>query len=298
MLKRFNPDVIHCHKSNAHLMGFLVKGFAKLPIIVRSCYDPGGLPRGLRAGMLYRFGTDGLVVISEKSKKLALAKNGFPSHAVKVVEPGIDLDRFSPARRIPVDEGEFGLGQGSFVIGIVTRIRANRRLDIVFRALQTLAPSYPQMRILLVGRGREGALEKVVEVPTREMGIFEKVAIAGYCGGDRLVAAYRAMDVLVYPTPGSDKSCRTVREAMAAGVPVIAPRIGFLPDLIDDRITGRIMDSSQESLVQILSELMQDNAELHAMGRRSLETSNRRFAPEMQAEKTLTFYENILKRWQ
>ena len=296
LLKRFKPDVIHCHKRNALMMGLFIRGMSKLPVIVYSSYDPEGPSQGKRMRLLFTLGTDGMVVISEKSRRLVVSKNGFSADVVQVAEPGIDLERFSPRRKISEQIGRFGLDPDAFVVGVVTRIRESRRLDIVLKALHTLAPSHSHLQILLVGRGREGAVESVVEKPAQEMGIFDKVFMPGYCDGDRLVAAYRAMDVLVYPIPGSDKTCRTVREAMASGVPVIAPRIGFLPELIDDRITGRLMNSSRESLVQILRELMQDKTRLREMGRRSLETAIQRFSPKLQAEKTFTFYDRILKR--
>jgi glycosyltransferase involved in cell wall biosynthesis len=149
--------------------------------------------------------------------------------------------------------------------------------------------------MLLVGRGREGAVEKVVEKPAREMKIYDRIVMPGYCKGDRLVAAYRAMDVLVYPIPGSDQSCRTVREAMAAGVPVIATKIGFLPELIDDRVTGRLMAFSWESLADILKELVSDEKKLVDMGCRALDCATRRFAPDLQARKTLDFYQRLLE---
>ena len=149
--------------------------------------------------------------------------------------------------------------------------------------------------MLLVGRGRKGAVEKVVEKPAREMDILDRIVMAGYCEDDRLVAAYRAMDVLVYASPGSDKSCRTVREAMAAGLPVIAPGIGFLPELIEDHVSGRLMDLSWESLAKILEELIDDKVKLREMGRRSLETSIQRFSLMLQAERTLDFYQKLLK---
>jgi glycosyltransferase involved in cell wall biosynthesis len=103
------------------------------------------------------------------------------------------------------------------------------------------------------------------------------------------------MDVLVYASPGSDKSCRTVREAMAAGIPVIAPAIGFLPELIEDHVTGRLMDVSGENLAIILEELIREDIKLHDMGRRSIKTAILRFSPMLQAEKTLNFYHKLLK---
>ncbi|MEJ2167018.1 MAG: glycosyltransferase family 4 protein [Desulfobacterales bacterium] len=260
LLKRFKPSVIHCHKSNAHLMAVLSRGTARLPVIVRSSYDPEDSCRDKMDRLLYKFGTDGIVVLNEKSRKAAIAQHRFSPERVQVAEPGIDLARFSPGRAIAAGRGFSGLKADAFVVGIVTRIRDSRRLDILLKALAALAPTHPQLQMLLVGRGREGAVEKVVEKPSREMKIYDRIVMPGYCTGDRLVAAYRAMDVLVYPTPGSDQSCRTVREAMAAGVPVIAPEIGFLPELMEDHITGRLMAFSWESLADILKELVQDGA--------------------------------------
>ncbi len=295
MLKHFKPDVIHCHKRNAHLMGFLSRGIPKPPVIVRSCYDSEGPQHDLRSWLLYKFGTEGLVVINEKSKQAALARNLLSSDTVQVIEPGIDLNRFSPQRKISVDQHSFGLKSDAFVVGVVSRIRDSRRLDITLKAIQKLAKAYPHLQMLLVGRGREGAVEIVVEKPAREMAILDRIVMAGYCDEDRLVAAYRAMDVLVYASSGSDQSCRTVREAMAAGIPVIAPAIGFLPELIEDHVTGRLMDVSGENLAKILEELIRDEAKLHEMGRRSIKTSVLRFSPKLQAERTLNFYQKLLK---
>ena len=295
ILKRFQPDVIHCHNSNAHLMGFLSRGFSKPPAIVRSCYDPDGLPQDLRSRLLLKFGTEGMVVINEKSRQLAIARNGLSPDALQVIEPGIDLDRFSPQRKISEDPQRFGLKPAAFVIGVVSRIREARRLDIALNAIQALAGAHPQLQLLLVGRGRDGAVERVVESPAREMGILDRVVLAGYCDGDRLVAAYRTMDVLVYPSPGSDKSCRTVREAMAAGLPVIAPGTGFLPELIENHVSGRLMDPSGENLANIIEELIQDPKTLGDLAHRALETANRRFSSMLQAERTLDFYQKLLK---
>jgi len=295
ILQQFQPDVIHCHKSNAHLLGFMRRGISKPPLIVRSCYDPAGPRYDMRSRFLHRFGTEGMVVINDRSKQTILARNGFAPETVQVIEPGIDLDRFCPQRKIAEDRQNFGVKADSFVVGVVSRIRDSRRLDISLQAIAALAAGFPQLQLLLVGRGREGAVERVVEAPARELGILDRIVMAGYCDGDRLVAAYRAMDVLVYANPGSDKSCRTVREAMAAGIPVIAPGTGFLPELIEDQVTGRLMALSWESLAQILEELIQDDGKVREMGDRSLETALQRFSPMLQAERTLEFYRKLLK---
>ena len=287
------PDIIHCHLQNAHLLAGMAKKKTNSTAIVRSFYSPEGPRKGLRASFLNKFYTDGLVVISKRAKDKVVGKWGFAPEAVELAEPGIDLGRFSPKREIPADGNSFGLDDGSFVVGVVSRIRKSRRLDVPLKAVAKIAGEFPQLRLMVVGRGRGLAVKHIVEDPAARLGISHRVVIGGYCYHDRLVAAYRAMDVLVYPVPGTDKSCRTVREAMASAIPVVAPRIGFLPELVDDGVNGRLMQSSRD-LGPILANLMQNRAKLDEMSQNARRIAERRFDPTLQAKKTLSFYDRIL----
>ncbi len=288
------PNVIHCHMSNAHLMASMGSGRSNAPLVVRNCYDPYGPKSDLRSIFLFRRCTDGLIVISQTAKENAMRRYGFSLTAVQVAEPGIDLTRFSSERKISGSREDFGLKKNDFVVGVVSRIRESRRIDIPLTAVRILGGHCPHLRLLLVGRGRPGAVEKVVRQPAMEMEIADRVILAGYCRYDRLVAAYRAMDVLVYTMPGTDKSCRTVREAMASGVPVIASRIGFLPELIEDGMNSRLMDLSPKDLADILLGLMRDRKKLDTMARRASETAQQRFSTALQAERTLSLYRRLL----
>jgi glycosyltransferase involved in cell wall biosynthesis len=274
----FRPNVIHCHMSNAHLMASMSSGRFKHkpPLVVRNCYDPYGPKSDLRSILLFRRCTDGLIVISQAAKENAMRRYGFSLTAVQVTEPGIDLTHFSSERKISGSREDFGLKKNDFVVGVVSRIRESRRIDIPLTALRILGGHCPHLRLLL------------------EMGVADRVSLAGYCRYDRLVAAYRAMDVLVYPMPGTDKSCRTVREAMASGVPVIASRIGFLPELIEDGVNSCLMDLSPKNLADILLGLMRDRKKLDTMARRASETAQQRFSTALQAERTLSLYRRLL----
>lgn len=294
LMKDFVPDIIHCHMPNAHLIAGIVKKRTNSTAIVRSCYNPEGPQKGLRAKFLYKFYTDGLVVISKKAKDTAVGEWGFSNETVELAEPGIDIHRFSPKKEIPADCKGFGLDGGSFVVGVVSRIRKSRRLDVPLEAVSKLSKEFPQLRLLVVGRGSGPAVKEVVEDPAARIGIADRIVLAGYCRDDRLVAAYRAMDVLVYSVPGTDKSCRTVREAMASAVPVIASRIGFLPELVHDGVNGRLMELSPQDLASILSDLIKNRGKLHEMSRNALRTAERRFDPVLQAKKILSFYDKIL----
>jgi glycosyltransferase involved in cell wall biosynthesis len=294
LIDDFKPDIVHSHMKNAHFLGLLAMGKSKPFISVKSCYDPEGPGNDIRSRILNKHFTDGLVVISKTARQKAIETCRFLSKAILVAEPGIDLGRFSPDRKIPEKRKDFGLTKENFVVGVVSRIRPSRRIDIALTAIASLAAQFPQLRFFLVGRGNRKNYKEVVEKPLKEMGITDKVILPGYCRDDRLVAAYQSMDVLVYPIPGTDKTCRTVREAMASGVPVIAPEIGFLKELIEDGVNGKFMDLSSESLANILSKLIEDNSQLEMMAHNALETAKQRFSMILQAEQTLLFYEKLL----
>lgn len=292
----FQWDIIHAHMPNAHLTAaFLNKGCHKTKI-VRQYYNPECLRTDARSRKLLRRHTNGAIVVSARMWGLVALEGVLPPDYICVAPPGIDLERFRPERVLDVPADlNFGLTSNNFVIGMITRIRAARRLDIVLKALAEIKGQYPHVRLLLVGRGSEGALEDVVLKPAAAMGLSDKIIVAGYCRNDELVQALRLMNVLAYPTAGTDKTCRTVREAMAAGVMPIAPETALLPEIITNNDTGVFMRKDGADLAQILTQLICEPKRVKDMGRNAYEYASKKFALKTQAETTLDFYEHLLK---
>jgi glycosyltransferase involved in cell wall biosynthesis len=294
-IKGFEPHVIHFHMQNAHLMGTFCA--TRLPILrVRSCYDPSGPKTDLRSRLLYNRHTDGLIIISKQAKIKATHTYNFNENKVLIAEPGVDLGRFSPDRKVNLSRKDLGLNENAFVIGMVTRIRESRRIDIALEATKILAKRFSQIQLFIVGRGRKGAVDAVVVEPSKVIGVHDRVILPGYCDGDRLVAAYQSMDILVYPMPGTDQTCRTVREALASGVPVIAPKIGFLKELLEDGENGYFIDLSAESLARALSNVIKNHKILEHMAQHAVTEANKRFSTHHQAEKVLAFYDRLFSQ--
>lgn len=293
----FNWDVIHAHMPNAHLTAaFLNRGSLKTKI-VRGYYNPDFLRNDARSRKLLNRATDGAVVVSSKMARILEETGPLTADKICLAPPGIDLERFSPGRTLNVAQGlNFGLTADNFVLGMITRIRAARRLDIVLKALADISKDYPHVRLLLVGRGSEGALEDVVLKPAAEMGISDKVIVAGYCRDDALVQALRCMNTLVYPTAGTDKTCRTVREAMAAQTCVIAPKTAILPDIIHDNFNGLFMQQQGDDLGAILTNLIQHPERTKEIAKNAYDFAQKSFALSVQAAKTLNLYGHIISK--
>jgi len=283
-------DVVHCHMPNAlTLVCMAVATMPNRPLVVASCYDPDGYEWPLRFRLLCRRHTDGMIVIAPETVARVARQCGLTEQRIAVIEPGIDVDRFADRKDIGRLE-DLSIAPGAFVIGTVTSVGRRRRLDLLLGALSQLAPRYPQLCLLLVGRGK---LNQFVFRPAAEMGILDRVIIAGYCRDDRLVAAYHTMDLFAYTYPGTDKSCRAVREAMACGLPVVAVNVGFLPHLIEDGKTGFLSDLSVNGLAAALERALAARNHLAAFGAAAAAAARQRFSWKTHAERVLQFYEHL-----
>lgn len=285
-------EVVHAHMENAHLLGaFAARGRTPHPLVIRSSYEPAGPETGWRSRLLHRRYTDGLVLISEGARRASAERFGFPGDRMAVIEPGIDLAFFHPQRTLENGgRASFGLEDGHFVLGVLSRLRSDRLVDLIIRAARPVALRHPHFRLLICGHGEgEPALRRM----TRELNAKSWVTFAGYCRGDRLPAAFRTMDALAYPAPGTDQSCRTVREAMASGTPVLAARTGFLTELVSEGKTGFLLDLEEAPWTAAVERLCADPALLAPLRTACLATAQRRFSLQLQAERTLAFYQSL-----
>jgi len=284
-------DILHAHMANAHLMAALARPREATARVVLHSYEAEGPPRGARASWLLKRHTHGVILLSARARDKLVERFGFPGERSAVIEPGIEVDFFHPDRRLSGAAAAFSGGAGDWVFGMVTRIRSDRRVDLALRILRRLAADYPGLRFLLVGRGEQ--LDEIRGLAVK-LGVHDRVIYAGYCRGDMLVAAYRCMRALFYPVPGTDQSCRTAREAMAAGVPVIASSLGFLPDLVTHGRTGFVGQLSEEYMANALRRLLDSEPLRRQMRENCLQEAATRFPLALQARRTVEFYQALL----
>ncbi len=287
----FKPDVVHCHLPNAHfLASCAIRGMHHhRPILVRTFYEPQGPQWPLRYWLLSRPPTDGIILMNEDLRKKVKGKFKRHPWRTEVWIPGIDIAEFTRQDLGRLEH--ITLPEDAFVLGMVTAIGARRRLDLALAAVAHCAKQYPNLYLMICGRGK---IDTFVHEPARKLGIEDRVILAGYCRNDDLVRAYHTMDALIYPRHGTDESCRTIREAMAAGVPVIAGDTGAAKSLIQHARTGYVTALSEESMTAGLrSMLTLSQQEKQQMRKAAAAEAENRFCRIKQAEKTIVFYEQL-----
>jgi glycosyltransferase involved in cell wall biosynthesis len=292
-LAEIRPDLLHCHTLNDHLVAARATRLAgaSLPI-VRSLYD-GAVPRKSRRNRLaLTRRTAMLLSASERVRRDTTERFGVPEDRTRTVEGAVDLARFDPRRPLPDLRVEFGIEPQDFVLGIVARMQPRRRFDVFFDALDRASVDVPRLRVLMVGRGTH--MEKVAVERARRSLLGQRIVFTGYRSGDEYVATLRALHAKVFLWPGSDGSCRAVREAMAMGVPVLAARVGMLDEIVTDGEDGILLPHDPEALAHAVRRLALGLAERDEMAAGALATAKARFDLVRQAEHVEGAYRAVL----
>jgi glycosyltransferase involved in cell wall biosynthesis len=255
-------DIVHCHLDNAHRIAIAPARTCGVPLI-RSSYE--GL--GFLKSRLQRRLAQNCAFLIEPSQ-IALEHDaktfGLDRKKVCVIPGAVDTDRFDPKRPLPDGRKRLNIPAGAFVVGIVARMQRHRHFEELFAAAKLLCDKFPDVHIIVVGRGTHQ--ETVGIQPVEKLGLKNRVHFTGYVDGDDYVGMLKALDVKVFLVPGSDGTCRAVREAMAMGKPIVAARRGMLPEIVEDGVSGFIVDGSTPTLFHALDRLKSDRMLLSRFG--------------------------------
>jgi glycosyltransferase involved in cell wall biosynthesis len=291
LLRELRPDVVHTHQAGALLYAGPAARGAGVPAVVHTEHGKH-YPGHLRTRVIGRLSggfASRYFCVSQEIAATAVAHHIVPSRKVHVVPNGIDTARF--ARRDGRDEARraVGLPAGATIIGTVGRLSEIKRQDLLIRAFARAA--IPGALLLLVG---DGPMMDSLRGLASGLGLGESVRFAGY--QDEPERYVRAMDVFAL-TSRSEGMPLAVLEAWAAGVPVVASRVGGLPEMIDDGRTGLLFEPDDEAaLASVLAALGGDPERCRRVGEAGLERVRSRFDVRVMAETYERHYREILSR--
>lgn len=187
---------------------------------------------------------------------------------------------------------ELGIRENESVILSVGRLSYEKgHADLVrAAALLAKAPAVPPFRVVIVGDGPErGALSAVAD----ELGIADRVLMAGF---QRDTRPYYALANLVSVPSHSEGSPNVVLEAMAAGLPIVACRVGGVPEILDEGRTGMMVPMKRpEAMAQVLHRLLTDTELRSHLGKAAKAQASSAHTPEAYRRSLVTFYQDTLQ---
>jgi glycosyltransferase involved in cell wall biosynthesis len=226
-------DLVHCHMPADHLIAALALRRSPLAII-RSYYDAQP-PEGWRARVALRRTGAILVATDAVARRF---ESAFPLLAprLSIVEPPLDCARFATAGRDESLRRSWNASAADFVVGVVARMQTHRLFPELIEGFTRAAGSDPQLRLVVLGRGTHA--DEVARGPARVSAAADRIFFPGYVAPEVYPNYLPCFDALLFLVPGSDGTCRALREALASGVPALVSRRGLLPELITEGVDG------------------------------------------------------------
>ena len=299
LLRRQRPMILHTHTSKAGLLGRVAGRLSGVPIIVHTFHglvlkDHYGRVKtnGVRAveRCLARF-SDCLIVVNEQDKKDLIACRVASADKIEVIPLGLELKHFIDNRNPRgVLHRELGLDSDCKLLGIVGRIAPIKNHRLFFDAMARVLEEYATAHLVVVG---DGDLRPEMERYVREAGIANKVSFLGW--RHDLPQLYTDLDVVVISSKNEGTPVTAI-EAMAAGRPVVATRVGGLPDVISDGETGYLVaPGSVEQLASAVKRVLQDSETTDRLRLRARESVKHKFAVERLATDMDLLYRRLLR---
>jgi len=287
LVREARVDLIHAHHSHDHWLAVLARGSAA---VIRTFHNAGAVRRGWPVSSLYRQ-TDGAIAVSREIRERC-RQAGIPAERLWLIGGMVDLRRFTPDADGLAIRREFGLGSGP-VVGSVARLALNRGHELLIRGFAQLLGQFPEARLLLVGKGE---MLSALQAFVGRLDLSKQIIFTGYRDHD-LPQVLAAMDCFALMGAGSDESCRAALEAMAAGRPVVARRVGALPETVVDGETGILLAEDEPAAVaRALGEVLGDPERARRMGKEGRRRAEAEFSPEHHVKQVEQVYQAVLQR--
>ncbi len=288
LIDRVGADVVNAHSDHDHLVcGRAIAASKKKPVLVRTDHKRHSIPKGLGSRFLINRYTDGIITFSKMGLETISRNFDFPKDRIFVTDPALDLKEWAAGDPVLDMRQKFKIQKDALVVGMVARFQKYRKTDVVISAFSRVVKRYPDVILLLLGRSSQ--MEESVFRPIRKKGIEKNVITPGYIRRDYR-DALMSMDIFLFMMPGSDGTARALREAMALGLPVIAAKVGMVPELFEDGVAGLLVEANEVAIEAAITKLIEDKELRRKMGGEAKRTALSRFDLNKQAGEIEKFY--------
>lgn len=279
----------HLHTGRAAWLGSLAAGRADCPVVVTRRMDRK-VKRGFRTWYAYRRTARAVVAISPAVRQ-CLLDGGVPDARIEVVWEALDDARIRPTKDRATMRRELGLADETFTLLVLAVLTKRKGVDVLLRALHRLrsAASPARLQLLVGGDGEELAN---LQALARELSLDDRVRFLGRRkdAGDLLLAS----DAFVLPSRAEGLGVAAL-EALGAGRPVIASRVGGLGEMVVDGQCGLLVPAEDDAaLAAAIARLEGDRAFAKRLGEGGPVRLDQGFRLSQLVERHLAIYRRAL----
>jgi glycosyltransferase involved in cell wall biosynthesis len=277
-------DVLQAHLPNAHVLAGLAGRLTNRPVLATI----HGRAVSTLDIEVQKLAGSHLAVVCRQSYFQALGVGIDPRH-VHFVPNGVDSERFRPLRvRDGALRTRFGIAPETPLIGFIGRLSPEKGPDLFLRMAVSVRAQCPTAEFILVG---DGAMFGQLQTFARRFGIGDAVHFAD--SQSDMPAVFHELD-LVVSSSLSEAMPLAVMEAMASGLPVVACKVGGIPDLVAHGLTGWLADKGDyETLAAHVVDLLENDAVRLAAGAAARERAVARMGLDRGNETTIRLFSQL-----
>lgn len=241
--------------------GRLAAWRARVPVIASALHSTGW-PDGIgRLNRLLTPITDAFIGVAAPHGRHLVEVEGFPTAKVHVIPNGVDTDRFRPQPPDATLRTTLGLGPTDRAVVIVAALRPEKNHEMLLEAIARVRQTRPEVKLLVVGEGPERAN---IDRRAAELGISDAVRMLG--NRSDVPAVLATADVFALSSR-MEANPVSILEALACEIPVVAPRVGSIPETVRDGETGYLVEPGDASaMADRILDLLRDDEARRAMG--------------------------------
>jgi len=282
LIRKERYDIVHFHTKRAHALSlWLRRIYPGIRYLVTRRMDYP-VRRNWYNDYLYNRQVDGVVAISQKIVDL-LVQGGVRRERIRLIHSGIDP---APFQKMPAADSD----RRPTVIGTAAVLEERKGHRFLLEAAALLKRRGHRLKYRFAGDGSERErLQQIV----LELGLREDVEMIGFVSD--IPAFLSTIDIFVLPSVYEGLGV-AILEAMAAGKPVVATRVGGIPELVSDAATGLLVPPmNPQALTEAISTLLSQPGLAQQMGETGRGRVRKDFTVEQMAKKNEDFYYELLE---
>lgn len=296
LVQFFQPDLIHAHTLIPCGQAAMIVGAKhRLPVVCTAHGDDvNWYPRFNRTAQTairrVIVGVDRLVTVSSD---LAKKVEDISPKINQVIHNGVDTELFSDSANCR-ESARLKLGikpEAKVVLFVGSYLKSKGIFELV-EVFGDLAGKYGELMLAMVGGGPE--YDEILSCAGR-LGILERIFLTGPRPYEEIPEWLRACDIFVLPSDSEGLPC-SMLEAMSSARPVVATRVGGIPEAMEDGKTGYLVEKGDLSgLREALDRLLAEPAKSREMGRCGRETVVKNFSWDRNAEEHILLYQELIE---
>jgi len=293
-------DVVHTHTAKAGALGRLAARMAGVSVVIHTPhghnmygYFGERMTRNIiRIEKFLAGRADKIVALTELEKDDYIKFGIAPEQKVEVIYQGLELDRYTcDWKESSALKKSFGIAPGENVVGMIGRLEKVKGPEYFIEMAAHVLKRFPNTKFIVAG---DGALRPELEARAEKLGVKPEVVFAGW--RDDVPEVLSMLDVLVMPSLNEAVGISAI-EAEAEGVSVVATRVGGIPEIVKDNVTGVLVPPADaRALAEAVSALLADRTMRDRMGSGGRAWVRGRFDAREMVRKTSVLYTELFNR--